>query len=61
MGVRYLSYLAVLGMIAAAKPAAAQNCGPLPDCEELGFTDNVDDCAEEDRLNCPFDDLQMAD
>ena len=59
MGVRYLSYLAVLGMIVAAKPAAAQNCGPLPDCEELGFTDNVDDCAEEDRLNCPFDDTSV--
>ena len=60
MKARYWSLGAVLGGLAVAGTAwAALDCGPLPDCEELGFTDNVNDCAEEDRLNCPFDDTSV--
>ncbi len=60
MRTRYWSLGVVLGGLAVAGTAwAALDCGPVPSCEELGFTNTADQCDDSGMLKCPFDETAV--
>ena len=60
MRARYWSLGVVLGGLAVAGTAwAALDCGPVPSCEELGFTNTADECGDSGMLKCPFDETAV--
>ena len=61
MRTRYWSMSVVLGGLAVAGTAwAALDCGPVPSCEELGFTNTADQCSGDGSMvKCPFDETAV--